>query len=337
MATAAAASTDPATVLSGANIQAAIDAYTGDATKLPTTFGVPTPGALKIGWSEARDANELNNRLSYAIGKEVAKMGGTLETLDANGDPSAQVGQIQQLINDKVDAIIVWPLDATALTPAFNEAKKAGIPILAMEVTPDGAGDLGPVDGQVIYGRDIHAFVAATLMSQMFPGGQVATNKFAIPVPSISYYAERAAYWAQQAGMEVVATVDNPSDDVTGGESMSGPVMSKFPDLKGWLAYNDASAMGVNAAGKAAGMTVANFGQNGEDSSIPAIESGQLMLTVQPPVVEWAQQLVAGAYLAKAGVAIPKSVFTSVGNVITKETVAGSLPLKDIIDAAYAG
>lgn len=333
----AAAPSDATTVLSAANIASVIGAYPGDVTKLPTSFGEATPGNLKIGWAAARLANELNARLGYAIEKEVAAMGGTLVSLDANGDPAAQVGQIQQLVNEGVDAIIVWPLDATALVPALKVAQEAGIPVTAMEVTPDGSSEIGPVDGQVIYGRDVHAYVAATLMSQLFPGGQVATNKFSVPVPSINYYAERAAFWAAEAGMEVVATVDNPSDDVAGGESMAGPVLAKYPDMKGWLAYNDASAVGATAAAKAASRELSAFGQNGEDSALVAIENGQLALTVQPPVVEWAKQLVGGAYLAKSGVEIPKSVFTSVGNVITAETVADAQPLTDIIDAAYGG
>lgn len=331
------AASGPDSVLSTENIQAVIDAYPGEITKLPTSFGDAEPGALKIGWSEARDANELNNRLTMAIEKEVAKMGGTLTTIDAAGDPGAQVGHIQQLINEGVDAIIVWPLDATALQPSFKAAKAAGIPVIAMEVTPDGSEDLGDITGQVIYGRDQQAYVAATLMSQLFPGGQVATNKFAVPVPSINYYAERAAYWAQQAGLEVVATVDNPSDDVAGGEAMSGPILSKFPDLKGWLAYNDASAAGVTAAARAAGMTVEAFGQNGEDSAIEAIKAGQLGMTLMPPVVDWAKQLVGGAYLAKAGATLPKSVYVGPGTFVSSANVDSAQTLTQVIESAYAG
>ncbi len=334
---AAGGAADAATVLSTANIDKVIAAYPGEITKLPTSFGEATPGALKIGWSEARDANELNNRLTLALEKEVAKMGGTLTKIDANGDPGAQVGHIQQLVNDGVDAIIVWPLDATALQPSFKAAKEAGIPVLAMEVTPDGSDQIGDITGQVIYGRDQQAYVAANLMAELFPGAQVATNKFAVPVPSVTYYAERAAFWAAEAGLEVVATVDNPTDDVAGGEGMAGPILSKYPDLKGWLAYNDASAMGVTAAAKAAGMEVTAFGQNGEDAAIEAIKSGKLALTLMPPVVDWAKQLVAGAYLAKAGTEIPKSVYVGPGTFVTSANVDSAQTLTDVINGAYGG
>jgi ABC-type sugar transport system substrate-binding protein len=182
-----------AKVLSAANIDSVIKAYSGKETEFPQTFGTATKGAVKIGWSSPRTANELVGRLGTAIQKDVAAMGGSFTSYDANGDVATQVSQVQQLVNDHVDALIVWPLDATALKPSFKLAKAAGIPILAMEATPDGSADIGDVTGQVIYGRDIDAYVAATLMSQVSPGGQVAVAKFAVPVPSINYYAERAA------------------------------------------------------------------------------------------------------------------------------------------------
>ncbi len=332
---AAASPTDPATVLSAANIDAVIRTYPGEVTKLPTTFGTATKGALKIGWSSPRTANELVGRLGAALKDEVAAMGGSFVSYDANGDPAAQVGQVQQLVNDGVSAIVVWPLDATALKPSFKLAKAAGIPILAMEVTPDGSTAIGDVTGQIIYGRDVHAYVAATLMSQLFPGGQYAAAKFAVPVPSINYYAERATFWADKAGMKSVGTFDNPSDDVAGGESMAGPVLSKYPDLAGVLAYNDSTALGTMAAARAAGRTLVAFGMNGEDAGVDGVAGGKIAFSIQPPVLDWAKQLVAGAYLAKAGTTIPKTVFAGVGTVLTAETVAGAKKMGDLITAAY--
>jgi ribose transport system substrate-binding protein len=328
--------TDPSAILGADNIKSVIASYTGENSTLPASFGTPEVKPLKIGWVAALNANELNSQVGYAIEKAVAAIGGELIALDANGDPAAQVTQIQKLINQDVDGIIVWPLDATALVPALQQAKDAGIAITAMEVTPDGSVDLGPVDGQVIYGRDIDAYIAAKLMSELYPGAQIASNRFAVPVPSINYYADRVNYWAEQFGLKVVDTVDNPSDNVAGGEQMAGPIFAQYPDVKGWLAYNDASALGVTAASRSAGLNVTAFGQNGEDATIPAIESGQIALTVQPPADLWGRELVNGILLVKAGQTIPKSIFPGVGNVITKETVASAAPLKNIIDDAFA-
>jgi len=322
-------------VLSATNIDAVIKSYSGPETKFPRTFGIAAKAALKIGWSSPRTANELVGRLGTAIQKDVATMGGTFKSYDANGDVASQVGQVQQLINDHVDAIIVWPLDATALRPSFAKAKNAGIPVLAMEATPDGSTPGDDVTGQVIYGRDTDAYVAAKLMSQLFPGGQVAVAKFAVPVPSINYYAQRAAYWAAADGLHVVSTSDNPSDDVAGGESMAGPILAKYANLKGMLAYNDSTALGTMAAAKAAGHSLVAFANNGEDAGVSGVQAGKIALTVQPPVVTWAKELVGGAYLAKAGTSTPKTVFVGVGTVVSSQTSANAKKMGDLINEAF--
>lgn len=333
--TGGAGATQAASVLSTANIDKVIATYTGPDSKLPKTFGTPTKKALKVGWSAPRIANELVGRLGSVVEKEIKAQGGTVTTLDADADVAKQVSQMQQFVNDKMDAIVVWPLDATALGPVVKQAKAAGIPVIAMEASPQADGDIGDFTGQVIYGRDLGAYVAASLMAEINPKAKVAVGRFAVPVPSIVYYADRAKYWAEQKGLSVVGIFDNPSDDIAGGESMAGPILAANPELKGFLNYNDATAMGVSAAAKSASRGITSFGQNGEDAGVDAVTAGTSALTYQPPVVQIGKELVAGAYLAQAGQTIPKTVYTGPGTFITKDNVAGAKKMGDLIAAAY--
>ncbi|MEM8855142.1 MAG: sugar ABC transporter substrate-binding protein [Pseudomonadota bacterium] len=50
--------------------------------------------------------------------------------LDAGGDVARQIGQIQDLIQQKVDAMIIWPTNGQAVVPAVRQAHKAGIPVV---------------------------------------------------------------------------------------------------------------------------------------------------------------------------------------------------------------
>jgi ribose transport system substrate-binding protein len=302
--------------------QAIVASYQGSLAHLPSTFGAPIKKALKIGWSSALDANELVHRLGDALEREVARQGGTFEKYDANGAPDQQVSQFQQLINDKVDAIVVWPLDANALGPSVKQARNAGIPVVAMEANPAG-NNAGGFTSQVIFGRDLQAYVQARVMQKLHPGADVAVAAFAVPVPSIVQYAARAKYWAEQVGLKVVASVDNPSDDVAGGEKVATPLLSKFPQLAGLFAYNDPTAIGAAAAARSATLGLTTFGNNGGDDGLNAIKSGKESLTIQPPFLTWAKELVAAAYLAKENPdkALPPTVFPGLGMVITKDNV----------------
>ncbi|MGB8624215.1 MAG: sugar ABC transporter substrate-binding protein [Paracoccaceae bacterium] len=50
--------------------------------------------------------------------------------LDAGGDVARQIAQIQDLIQQNVDAIIIWPTNGKAVVPAVKKAHDAGIPVV---------------------------------------------------------------------------------------------------------------------------------------------------------------------------------------------------------------
>ncbi len=50
--------------------------------------------------------------------------------LDAGGDVARQIAQMQDLIQQEVNAIIIWPTNGEAVIPAVREAHKAGIPVV---------------------------------------------------------------------------------------------------------------------------------------------------------------------------------------------------------------
>ncbi len=50
--------------------------------------------------------------------------------LDAGGDVARQIAQIQDLVQQQVDAIIIWPTNGKAVVPAVRAANKAGIPVV---------------------------------------------------------------------------------------------------------------------------------------------------------------------------------------------------------------
>ena len=50
--------------------------------------------------------------------------------LDAGGDVARQIAQMQDLVQQQVDAIIIWPTNGQAVIPAVREAHQAGIPVI---------------------------------------------------------------------------------------------------------------------------------------------------------------------------------------------------------------
>ncbi|MFK7891935.1 MAG: sugar ABC transporter substrate-binding protein [Granulosicoccus sp.] len=50
--------------------------------------------------------------------------------LDAGGDVARQIAQVEDLIQQQVDAIIIWPTNGEAVIPAVRKAHKAGMPVI---------------------------------------------------------------------------------------------------------------------------------------------------------------------------------------------------------------
>ena len=69
--------------------------------------------------------------------------------LDAGGDVSRQIAQMEDLIQQQVDAIIIWPTNGKAVIPAVRKAQQAGIPVI---VTNSNIAEEGHEIRQVLFG-----------------------------------------------------------------------------------------------------------------------------------------------------------------------------------------
>jgi ribose transport system substrate-binding protein len=223
----------------------------------------------------------------------VAELGGKLVTLDAAIDVDKQVSDIQQLIAQKVDAIVVFPLDPHAVEPAIEQAKKAGIPAVAVEYDNQNPDDTGPFATQIVQGTDHLAYLEVEQAAkELGKGGKVVQIGLNIPAPTIVSITNATKKWAEAFGLEYLGRADNPTDDIAGGEEAMTGLLAKYPDVEGVLAYNDASAIGAAAAARTQGKELVIYGNyGGASDGITAIESGRINGTVvfdQPGVGRYA-------------------------------------------------
>ncbi|MFE0424545.1 substrate-binding domain-containing protein [Streptomyces sp. NPDC058953] len=88
------------------------------------TIGFAGPQA-DHGWLNAINDNAKERAKKYA---DV-----TLEITEGSNDTAAQIGQVQTLINKKVDVLVILPADGKAMTRIGLEAMKAGIPVVNLD------------------------------------------------------------------------------------------------------------------------------------------------------------------------------------------------------------
>ncbi|MFF1675440.1 substrate-binding domain-containing protein [Streptomyces sp. NPDC058256] len=88
------------------------------------TIGFAGPQA-DHGWLNAINDNAKSRAKKYS---DV-----TLEITEGSNDTAAQIGQIETLINKKVDVLVVLPADGKALTQVGLQAMRAGIPVINLD------------------------------------------------------------------------------------------------------------------------------------------------------------------------------------------------------------
>ncbi|KFF95518.1 substrate-binding domain-containing protein [Streptomyces europaeiscabiei] len=88
------------------------------------TIGFAGPQA-DHGWLNAINQNAKSRAERY---EEV-----TLEITEGSNDTAQQIGQIETLINKKVDVLVVLPADGKALTQVGLKAMRAGIPVVNLD------------------------------------------------------------------------------------------------------------------------------------------------------------------------------------------------------------
>ncbi|MFJ8790337.1 substrate-binding domain-containing protein [Streptomyces sp. NPDC102462] len=90
----------------------------------PVTIGFAGPQA-DHGWLNAINENAKSRAKKYS---DV-----TLEITEGSNDTAAQIGQIETLINKKVDVLVILPADGKALTQVGLKAMRAGIPVINLD------------------------------------------------------------------------------------------------------------------------------------------------------------------------------------------------------------
>ncbi|MEU6229061.1 substrate-binding domain-containing protein [Streptomyces sp. NPDC047042] len=88
------------------------------------TIGFAGPQA-DHGWLNAINDNAKSRAKKYS---DV-----TLEITEGANDTAAQIGQIETLINKKVDVLVILPADGKALTQVGLKAMRAGIPVVNLD------------------------------------------------------------------------------------------------------------------------------------------------------------------------------------------------------------
>jgi len=209
-------------------------------------------------------------------------------TLVANGikdetDAAAQIRIVEQMVAQKVDALVIAPADSKALVPAIKAAADKGVLVVNIDNRLDEAALKEKGLSVPFVGPDNRAgakLVGDALAKTLKSGDKVGI----IEGVSTTFNAQQRTLGYQDAmkaaGITVVG-VQSGQWEIDKGNQVASSMLREHPDLKALLAGNDSMALGAVAAVKAAGKTgkVAVVGYDNISAIKPMLKDGRVLAT----------------------------------------------------------
>ncbi|WP_157213062.1 sugar ABC transporter substrate-binding protein [Pseudomonas sp. M47T1] len=239
---------------------------------------------LKVGVAMSQFDDTWLTYLREAMGAKAKAMpdGVSLQFEDARGDVVKQLSQVESFISQKVDAIIVNPVDTAATQTITKEAVAAGIPLVYVNRAPDAVQPAGVV---VVASDDVKAGeMQAQYLADKLGGkgnvvillGDLANNstqnrtkgvkEILAKYPGIKIDQEQTGIWLRQKGMDLV------NDWITQGREFNAV-----------FSNNDEMAIGAAMALKQAGVEKGKVligGVDGTPDGLNAVKKGDLAVSV---------------------------------------------------------
>ncbi|KPW96345.1 sugar ABC transporter substrate-binding protein [Pseudomonas corrugata] len=240
---------------------------------------------LKIGVSMSQFDDTWLTYLRESMDKKAKSMpdGVGLQFEDARSDVVKQLSQVESFISQKVDAIIVNPVDTAATQRITKAAVAAGIPLVYVNRRPDDlklpAGVVTVASDDLEAGRMQMQYLADKMGGKgdiVILLGDLANNsttnrtkgvkEVLAKYPNIKIEQEQTGTWSRDKGMTLV------NDWLTQGREFNAVV-----------ANNDEMAIGASMALKGAGKekgSVLIAGVDGTPDGLNAVKKGDMAVSV---------------------------------------------------------
>ena len=258
----------------------------------------------KIGLAVANLQAEFFNMIKQSVEAYGKEKGYTIITMDAKGDATTQVNQIQDLITQKVDALIYIPAGATAASVPVKAARAAGIPVVNVDRNASEA----PGDTFIATDNATSAYEVCKYIIGLAEGkgkmimvhGQKGTTpevertkgcmKAIGENPEVKLVAEQwSEQWSQAEGLNITQNL-----------------LQAHPEAKIIFAQADGLALGAAQAVKvsgAEGVIVGGF--DGDTTALPILAEGGFAATATQQVRGIGRLAVDSAIKLAAGETLP--------------------------------
>ena len=194
--------------------------------------------------------------------------------IDQNEDATKMVNDLNTLVGQKVDGIVITPVDPGAIGPAVTKARAAKIPVVCADI-----GKSGPVNALMISNNKRGGEMAMEYMDKLFKQKGITSKKVGVGrvQPQYTYASQRGDGFVAKAkalGYSVVSDLVTQPPTAEGGYDTMQQMLSANPDIAGVFFASGREAVGAANAIKAADKDTLVVGYNGDPEEIQAMRDG---------------------------------------------------------------
>lgn len=241
----------------------------------------------------------------------------TVDYQNADQDPAKQLTQAEAAITNKVDVMVLDPVDGKAAAAIVGKAKAAGIPVISYDrLILDSEPDLyisfdnekvGTLQGEAL---------AAKLKEDGKAAGPIIKINGSPTDNNATLFKKGSNDALKAAGVEIKSEYDTPDWSPDKAQTFMEQQITKFgkDGFVGVYAANDGTGGGAIAAMKAAGIDVTKVPVTGQDAELAAIQRilvGEQYMTVYKAIKTEAE----AAAVAAVDLANDKAVSNATGKV----------------------
>ncbi|MDQ1183075.1 ABC transporter substrate-binding protein [Agrobacterium larrymoorei] len=224
---------------------------------------------LKIGMT----FQELNNpyfvSMQEALKEAAASIGADVVITDAGHDVAKQISDVEDMLQQKIDILLLNPTDSAGIEAAVHAAKAAGVIVVAVDANAN-----GPVDTFVGSKNRDAGYMSCKHLGEAVGGkGEVAILDGIPVVPILQRVEGCKAALAEFKDIKLVDT-QNGRQDRSVALGVVENMIQSHPNLVGIFSVNDGGAMGALSAIQGSGKDIKLTSVDGAPEAVKAIADG---------------------------------------------------------------
>jgi ribose transport system substrate-binding protein len=194
--------------------------------------------------------------------------------IDQNQKADKMVNDLNSLVGQKVDGIVITPVDPGAIGPAVQKARDAKIPVVCADI-----GKSGPVNALLISNNYKGGQMAMEFIDKTLKAKGVTSKKVGVGTvqPQWTYARGRGDGFiakAKELGYTVASELIVQDPTAQGGYDTMQQMLSAVPDIAAVFYCSGREAVGAANAIKASGKPIIVVGYNGDPEEIQAMRDG---------------------------------------------------------------